>query len=264
MLKAEKITCSLSGRMIVDNASLELVSGRVTALTGPNGAGKTTIFRILSGEMSPGAGSIEVAGRSLQKWPVAEISRFRGVLLQESHLNFPFTVEEVALLGRLPHLGKRETAADYEIAHQALQMMDMDSLAGRLFTTLSGGEKQRAQIARVLAQIWEVSPQSGCLLMLDEPTASLDLAYQHTALQAARGFAGRGAAVLVVLHDLNLAASYADEVIVLREGRIVERGTPEAALQPEIIENVFGVRAQLFPRPERDGFFIATDPPESK
>ncbi len=260
MLKANQISCAFDGQKIVDNVSLDLGGGQVIALTGPNGAGKTTLFRLLTGELPPDPGSIEVGGRPLGNWPTPEISRIRGALAQESQLNFPFTVMEVALLGRLPHLRKGETALDYEIALKALQKMDMAPLAKRLFTTLSGGEKQRTQLARVFAQIWESAPDQGRLLMLDEPTASLDLAHQHATLQAARDFASRGAAVMLVLHDLNLAASYADEVIVMNEGRIIRQGPPAEALQPKIIEEVFGVRARIVPQPDGGGFYIATEP----
>ncbi len=260
MLKAENISCAFNGHTILDNVSLDLAKGKVTALTGPNGAGKTTLFRILTGELRPGNGSIETGGRLLEDWPASEISRFRGALSQENRLTFPFTVLEVALLGRLPHLCKGETAQDHDIAQKALRLMDMEAMAERLFTTLSGGEKQRVQMARVFAQIWEFESDPGCLLMLDEPTANLDLSHQHTALRTARDFASKGAAVMVVLHDLNLAASYADEVFVLHRGRVFQHGPPALALRPEIIEEVFAVRAQIVPRPGNGGFFIATDP----
>jgi iron complex transport system ATP-binding protein len=163
----------------------------------------------------------------------------------------------VALMGRLPHLKGAESARDYEIAHAALEAVEAEHLAERLYTTLSGGEKQRVQLARVLAQIWEArhdetDTDGARFLLLDEPTSNLDLAHQHSTLGVARRFAREGVGVLVILHDLNLAAQYADRILMLNDGRIAHAGSPREVLTRDAIHEVFGVEAIVTRHPSAD------------
>ena len=160
-------------------------------------------------------------------------------------MNFPFTVEEVALLGRNPHICGSESKKDLEIVKNALELVEAEHLMKQSFPTLSGGEQQRVHLARVLAQIWE-KPESGQrYLLLDEPTSSLDLAHQHLTLQTACKFAEKGTAVLMVLHDLNLAAQYADKVMILQKGENTAFGSPQEVLTKEIIREVFGIEVYI-------------------
>jgi iron complex transport system ATP-binding protein len=175
------------------------------------------------------------------------------VLPQESALTFPFTVQEVVLMGRTPHERTAGRAEDDAIVCAALEAVECQMLTDRIYTTLSGGERQRVQLARVLAQIWDArstsQPPGARYLLLDEPTASLDLAYQHGTLDIARRFARAGVGVLAILHDLNLAAQYADRLAVLQAGRMVALGTPAQVLQPSLIERVFAIPALVMPHP---------------
>ncbi len=233
---------------ILDALSFELPKGALTVLVGPNGAGKSTLLKILTGEIRPESGSVLVAGKPLGDWPQAELSRVRGVLPQESTLQFDFRVHEVVMLGRMPHLQGAETARDGEIVREALAAVDMTGFSDRLYPTLSGGEKQRVQLARVLAQIWEPCGPVRCLF-LDEPTSSLDLAHQHATLALARTLAGKGAAVFAILHDLNLAAAYADRILMLHRGVVAAAGSPWETLTPGNIQSVFNVAAHVQPHP---------------
>jgi len=168
------------------------------------------------------------------------------VLPQTSTLDFAFRVEEVVGMGRLPH--QTGYARDAEIIEAALQAADVEHLTGRSYLALSGGERQRVHLARVLAQLWP--GQNGQTLLLDEPTSMLDPLHQHTTLKAIRAFADRGAAVLIILHDLNLAARYCDRLLLLEEGRVCALDCPQAVLQPALLKAVFGLDVLVQPHPE--------------
>jgi iron complex transport system ATP-binding protein len=241
MLEAREVTVEADGTRLLDGVSVEVPPGQVTAVVGPNGAGKSTLLAVISGERTPSAGEVWLEGRRLAEWPRIERARTRAVLPQDSTLAFAFTALEVVLIGRTPHVRGAEQPADLAIARAALEAAGAADLEARLYPTLSGGERQRVQLARVLAQIWEAPPAGARYLLLDEPTSSLDLAHQHDTLALARRFAAEGAGVVAILHDLNLAAQYADRIVVLRNGRLIAAGSAGEVLTPEVILEVFGM-----------------------
>jgi iron complex transport system ATP-binding protein len=206
--------------------------------------GPCTVLTGIDLELQPG----EVLDqRRLDDWPGAERARRLAVLPQSSTLDFSFRVEAVVAMGRLPHASGRRR--DAQIVGEALQAADAAHLAGRSYLALSGGERQRVHLARVLAQLWPGG--AGQILLLDEPTSMLDPLHQHTILQAIRVFAERGAAVLVILHDLNLAARYCDRLLLLHQGRMQALGSPEQVLRVAPLQAVFGLEVLVQRHPER-------------
>jgi len=232
---------------VLSDISLALQPGEVLGVLGPNGAGKSTLLGALCGELAPSQGVVRLAGRPLVQWSGPERARRLAVLPQVSTLGFAFRVEEVVGMGRLPH--DSGMARDNEIVSAALEAADAAHLRGRSYLALSGGERQRVHLARVLAQLWPGA--QGTTLLLDEPTSALDPLHQHTTLQAVRAFADRGAAVLVILHDLNLAARYCDRILLLAHGKACAQGTPQQVLQPEMLLAVFGLEVLVQVHPER-------------
>ncbi|MFZ6050206.1 heme ABC transporter ATP-binding protein [Pseudomonas sp. CR3202] len=247
MLRAERLDVLRGGKRVLVGVDLELRPGEVLGVLGPNGAGKSTLLGALCGEVTAAAGKISLAGRALADWSGPQRARRLAVLPQSSTLNFAFRVEEVVAMGRLPHDTGRER--DAEVVAEALAAADASHLAGRSYLALSGGERQRVHLARVLAQLWPGS--AGQALLLDEPTSMLDPLHQHTTLQAVRTFAERGVAVLVILHDLNLAARYCDRLLLLADGRPHVLGSPEQVLQAEPLKAVFGLEVLVQRHPER-------------
>jgi len=233
---------------ILTGVSVEVRTGEVLAVVGPNGAGKSTLLKVLSGEWRTSEGRVELNGRALREWGEAERARVLSVLPQASTLEADFTALEVALMGRNPHVIRRETPWDIEIAREALAAVEAAHLSGKRYPELSGGEQQSVQLARVLAQVWESADAN---LLLDEPTANLDLAQQHRMLEVARSFARKGAAVLVILHDLNLAAEYSDRIAVLKEGRMIDQGTPAEVLTAGKVLAAFQFAVTVTPHPVR-------------
>ncbi|HLT30984.1 MAG TPA: heme ABC transporter ATP-binding protein [Myxococcaceae bacterium] len=249
MIRLRNVTLRAGRKVLVEDVSLEVAAGEVVAVTGPNGAGKSSLLRCLAGELAPTEGEVCYGGRPLAEWLPAAIARVRGVLPQDASLSFPFRAGEVVLMGRTPHLHGTERPHDLAIVHAAMEATGVAHLADRDYTRLSGGERQRVHLARVLAQIWDAPSGGGRALLLDEPTSSLDPAHQHLTLQRAVAFAREGAAVLVILHDLNLAAQYADRMVVMRAGRMLASGTPGEVLQPSLIRDAFGFEALVTPHP---------------
>ncbi len=252
MLELRDVHLQVRGVPLLSGISLSVQPGELVVVLGPNGAGKSTLLRVLSGDLLPTAGRVVVAGKPLADWERLALARRRAVLTQGARLDFGFTVFEVALLGRSPHIRAAETLRDREIARLALRETGTEHLAERSYPTLSGGERQRVQLARALAQIWEALPVGERALLLDEPTAALDPVHQHGTLQAARRFAVAGTAVLAVLHDLNLAAQYADRLLVMESGRLVAEGTPQQVLNSALLRTVYGLDALVIPHPRLD------------
>lgn len=242
-LSAERLSLSLSGIQLLKDVSVEIVPGRVHTVLGPNGAGKTSLLRVLVAELSADSGEVVLNGRPLRQWNAGQRARMLAVLPQHSLLNFPFTGLEVVMLGRTPH----DTGAvrDRDIARQALKKVDGDYLCDRLYTHLSGGEKQRVHLARVLAQIWEPAAEGDRFLVLDEPTSSFDLAHQQLTLEIVVDLARQGVGVLMVIHDLNLAARCADQMMLMQHGQLVFAGTPDTVLNAANIYRVFDVNVTI-------------------
>ncbi|MGB8509418.1 MAG: heme ABC transporter ATP-binding protein [Pyrinomonadaceae bacterium] len=290
MIEARGVSVRIGAATLLENVSLRVVPGELLAVVGPNGAGKSTLRRALCGDAELSGGAVSMDARPLGEWSLVERARARAVMPQDSSLTFPFTVLEVALMGRLPHLAGAEGPRDYEIARAALDAVEARHLEERLYPTLSSGERQRVHLARVLAQVWEhASPSSsqlptsslsrtsshsrasspsqttsssgtGRYLLLDEPTSNLDLAHQHGTLAVARRFAREGAGVLVILHDLNLAAQYADRVVMLKDGRVARAGSPAEVFTTEAIREVFNVSALVTGHPSMGCPLIVTLP----
>ncbi|MDL1862926.1 heme ABC transporter ATP-binding protein [Betaproteobacteria bacterium PRO7] len=259
MLACASFSVRAGWRLLLKDIDFAVRAGEFVAVLGENGAGKTTLLRALAGEsLAPlrAGGRVELAGRPIDAWPPRERARLRAVLPQHAELSFAFTAQEVALLGRYPH---GATAADRAIALQALQLADAAHLAEREVAALSGGERARVLLAAVFAQLWETEADHARFLLLDEPTAALDLAHQHHLLATARQFAAqRGLGVLAILHDLNLAAQYADRVLVLRDGRLLAQGAPRDVLSPQLIAEAFAVAASVLAHPLKPAPLIAT------
>jgi iron complex transport system ATP-binding protein len=241
IVRARGAVVRLGGRTVVDAVDLDVCAGEVVALVGPNGAGKSTLLAALAGDV-PAAGRIEVAGRSVRAWKPVELARRRAVLPQKAMLSFPFTVGEVIAMGRAPWAGRPESASDEDAVAEAMRLTETTGFAGRPFPALSGGEQARVALARVLAQRTPV-------LLLDEPTAALDLRHQELVLRAARDRAANGAAVVVVLHDLGLAAAYADRVCVLAAGRVRAEGPPREVFTGELLSDVYQHEVEVFDHP---------------
>ena len=245
MLTAAHVSYRVPARTLVDRVDLTVAAGECVALLGPNGAGKSTLLKLLCGQIRPAEGEIRFDGKALPDWPPFELARRRAVLPQSSAVPFDFTSTEIVLLGRSPH---GDASSCHDMALAAMTQTECAHLAERTVTTLSGGELQRVQLARVLVQLGGESAGPRCL-MLDEPISNLDPSHQHGALRVARDLAAQGMAVLIVLHDLNLAAQYTDRLVLMKDGRIVADGKPESVLTEERIAEVFNVRARIVPNP---------------
>ncbi len=242
VVSAHGVSVARGGRTLLDSVSLELRAGEVLALIGPNGAGKSTLLSLLSGDVAPDSGSVEFAGSEIGSWRLAELARRRGVLLQENQIMFPFTVHQVVEMGRAPWRRTELEDDDNAAISEALAAADIIHLGSRRVPSLSGGERARVGFARVMAG------RTG-VLMLDEPTAALDLGHQEAILGLTRERAAAGDAVLVVLHDLNLAAAYADRIALLQEGRVVACDTPAEVLTAERVSRVYGTPVEVIPHP---------------
>lgn len=247
MLRVENLQICRGKKIVLADIDLELKPGEVLGVLGPNGAGKSTLLGALCGELHPDHGRVWLDQHELSQWDGTQRAQRLAVLPQASTLDFAFSVEEVVGMSRLPHQTGR--VRDDEIVAAALQAADVGHLSGRSYLALSGGERQRVHLARVLAQLWPGA--AGQTLLLDEPTSMLDPLHQHTTLQAIREFADRGAAVLVILHDLNLAARYCDRILLLEGGRPHALDTPQQVLRPEPLKAVFGLDVLVQPHPER-------------
>lgn len=247
VLQMDSLGFRTAGRTLLDNINLQVAEGECVAVVGPNGAGKSTLFRTLSGEWSPSDGQVVFDGKSLAKWSLADLARLRGVMPQSSSLSFPFEAREVITMGRMPHDTGREQ--DQLIVNEVMTVCDVQHLARRQYTALSGGERQRVQLARVLAQIWQPVALGRRLLLLDEPTSALDLSHQLDLMQLVRDVCGKAVTVLVIVHDLNLAARFADRVMMLHNGTSVAVGEPAEVMRPDLIECVFSVKTQVIEHP---------------
>lgn len=240
-LGLDGISVVTDGRSLVRDLSLDVRSGQVVGLVGPNGSGKSTALRCVYRALRPSAGTVRVGEDDLSRLPVRRSAQLVAAMTQDGAVDLDFTVEEVVALGRTPHLrgnqalGRRER----ELCRRAMDRLGIRHLARRGVLTLSGGERQRVLLARALVQ----EPR---ILVLDEPTNHLDIRHQVELLSLLRG---AGLTVLVVLHDLNLAAAACDRLGVLREGRLVASGTPEEVLTTELVGEVFGVEAGIVPHP---------------
>ena len=232
----------LGGRPVVDGVDLCLEPGLVVALVGPNGAGKSTLLSAVAGDLVPAHGTVEIDGRPPSAWSAVELAMRRAVLPQHHLLSFPFPVGDVVRMGRAPWAGTDRADLDDDLVAAAMDATGVFGLADRPFSALSGGERARVALARVLAQATGV-------LLLDEPTAALDLRHQELVLRVARDRAALGTAVLVVLHDLGLAAAHADRVLVLAAGRPVAFGTPAEVLTAELLTTVYEHEIEVFPHP---------------
>ena len=228
--------------VILDDASIEVRAGEVHALVGPNGAGKSTLFGVLAGDASPAAGRVELDGAPVTGIRSRALAQRRAVLLQENTVTFPFTAEQVVRMGRAPWARSAESADDDAIVAEAMAATEVLPLASRPVTSLSGGERARVALARVLAQ------RTG-ILLLDEPTAALDLKHHEDVMRLIAAQAATGAAVAIVLHDLDAALAYAHRVTLLSGGRVVASGPPVEVLTAARIEEVYGQAVDVFPHP---------------
>ncbi len=236
-LAAENLSLTRGGRLVLQQLSSSLNPGEITAICGPNGAGKSSLLMCLAGLLNPTVGSIALGKRALADMPARDRAMALGYLPQSADVAWDVSVESLVTLGRLPHRDRGTEQVEAAIADLAL-----DELRSRRVSRLSGGERARALLARVLAG----TPR---WILADEPLAALDLSHQLALVSHLRACAASGQGVVIVLHDLALAMNHADRVLVLRDGRLVADGTPEQALSPEVIANGWGLEAEWLGEP---------------
>ena len=238
LLTASGLSVRLAGRIVLKDVSLALSAGHLVALVGPNGAGKTTLLRALAG-LIPSDGAIEIGGQALASLPLRERAKRFGYLPQGHMVHWPLPARDIVALGRYPHGATdpaRLSPKDAEAVLRAMQAVDVMEFSDRRVTELSGGERSRVALSRALAV-------EAPVILADEPTASLDPRHQIDVMQNLRATADKGVLVVVVTHDLGLAARFADHVLVLREGRLVSQGAPAEALSEQVMEEVFRISA---------------------
>jgi len=239
-LAVKDVALTLGHNEVLRGVTFEVRAGEVVGLVGRNGAGKTTLLKLASAALRPQRGSVELEGRSIGEFTRRELARRVATVAQDLHVPFPFLAGEMVLMGRSPHQGLLgfESAADLALAEAAMERLGIRDLANRSVLELSGGERQLVMFARAMVQ----EPE---LLLLDEPTAFLDLRHRIDVLRVVRELTEQGRAALVVSHDLGLAARICDRVVVLAEGVVLEQGPAEHVLKPELLSRAFGIEADI-------------------
>jgi iron complex transport system ATP-binding protein len=229
---------------ILSDVDLRFRRGRFNVILGPNGAGKSTLMRIAAGRLAPSSGEVLYGDVSVSCLDAVVLARRRAVLSQQIELSFPLPVEDVVMMGRYPHYRTVPSPHDTEIVSAALALVEMTDRRHQPYPTLSGGERQKTHLARVLAQIWSDDASAERILFLDEPTTSLDIHYQIHLLDTARDFLARGCTIVASLHDLNMAFDYGDRFFVLDAGRLVHEADAARAIPKDLIERVYRVKAE--------------------
>jgi iron complex transport system ATP-binding protein len=236
---------AVKDKWLARNISYSFQPGKTYMLCGPNGAGKSTLMKLLSLQLQTSEGEVRYNGSVVSNRHKSEYAKFRGVLSQQVDISFPLTVREVVMMGRYPHFDVRPAKRDLEICDEAMHLLQITQFSERNFLTLSGGEKQRVQFARVLTQIWE-PPAEGCrMLLLDEPVSALDLKYQFDFLHTLEAFMNEKTIIISILHDFNLVINYSDEVLLMSNGKLFAAGNPKEVLSPANIEEVFHIKTAL-------------------
>ncbi len=244
MLSVSNLSYAVGAKQLLRDVSVTFAPGRLNLIIGPNGAGKSTLVKAVTGQIKPQSGTIQYAGVDINAISILQAARMRAVLSQNIELSFPLTVAEVVMMGRYPHFAGAPAAKDYEACNAAMSFFDVHDMAARDYVTLSGGEKQRVHFARVVAQVWFPVHQGCRYLILDEPLTFLDVRYQFDFLRKITELLRSPNLVVVgVVHDLNLAAKFADNITLINEGRILASGTRTQVLTPANISIAY----QLMP-----------------
>ncbi len=239
MISIDAVTKTYGDTTVLGPVTLEIPAGGVTALVGPNGAGKSTLLTIIGRLTDASSGTVRVSGRDVSSTPSREIARLVSILRQENHFVTRLTVRELVAFGRFPHSGGRLKADDLRHVDQALEFLDLVELQGRYLDQLSGGQRQRAYVAMVLAQDTE------CIL-LDEPLNNLDMKHAVAMMRQLRRAADElGKTIVIVIHDINFAAAYADRIVALSAGQVVQHGTPAEIMTSDVLEGVFGTPMEV-------------------
>jgi iron complex transport system ATP-binding protein len=250
MMTATDLVFRAGKRTLIDRASAQFEPGRLHLILGPNGAGKSTLIRLLARLLRPAEGTVQYDGHDAAHWNERELARRRAVLSQAVEVAFSLPVRELVLMGRYPHFGARPGVEDLAICDEVMRFFDVTSMADRSYGTLSGGECQRVQFARVLAQIWRPIEGATRHLFLDEPLTFLDIRHQIDFMEKVRVFASRPDVVVVgVVHDLNLAVQFADRLLLLDHGRIIGDGPPAEVLTGKNLRSTFAVSPVLLTNP---------------
>lgn len=253
MYKASQLSYRVRDRIILRDIDLSIHPGSFTAVVGPNGAGKSTLLKAMAHELRGYQGEVTVNGRTVVAFKPRELSLIRAVLPQSTTVSFAFTAEQIVMLGRQGHRSSR--FENEKILADVMALTGVSDFARRNYLTLSGGEKQRVQLARVLAQVWDetVYPR---YILLDEPTSSLDIAQQQLIFGLARKACARNIGVMAIVHDLNQAVQFADHLCFLRNGSVIAHGEARAVFTKPIIEKTFSCRVNLYHDPVNDCPYI--------
>lgn len=246
-LELSNISINIADKIIVDNISCSIQAGEIFAIIGPNGAGKTTLLKSIVGDVRAHHGEVTLHNILMEDWARQDLARHLAILPQFSLLNFPYLVEDVVTLGRSPH--RSGIAVDRDIVQQAMAALDITHLANRVYTELSGGEKQRTQLARVMTQIWRAEDADPRVLLLDEPATALDVGHQQQLMSAVKMFSNQGVAVVMVVHDINIAAKYANNALALLDGKALAQGPVGEVLQTDILSALYGVDMHVLTHP---------------
>jgi iron complex transport system ATP-binding protein len=257
MLSASDLVYSVGRRRILDRVSAAFDPGRLHLIIGPNGAGKSTFVKLLARLIVPEAGNVRYGTADAQTLAHRDLARRRAVLSQAVEVAFPIPARELVMMGRYPHFTGRPSAADEEICDEVMDFFDVTGLGAQSYATLSGGEKQRVNFARVLAQVWRPIEEGCRYLFLDEPLTFLDIGHQLGFMRKVRSFADRPDIVVVgVVHDLNLAARFADRLVLIDDGRVAAAGAPEDVLTAEHLQKAFHVQPIAVRNPAGGGLHL--------
>jgi iron complex transport system ATP-binding protein len=256
MIEVQHVSFAVNKKILVNEVSLFVEPGEFVVIMGPNGAGKSTLLKMMSGALPPTKGKILLKGKDLATYKTDQLAKQRAVLSQHYEISFPLSAREIVMMGRYPYFNSFPRAEDEAIVTNRMERMQVTDLGDRSYQTLSGGEAQKVQMSRVLAQIGDTGENEQKLLLLDEPVSHLDVKYQHQLLAVAKECCKKQVAVIAVLHDINLAIKYADRILFMKQASVIKNLAKHEPLTSELLESIFDIKCRIIDLPEGGKFVV--------